>query len=620
MLDRVGTLRRSKVVSTYGPGAVIDFRAPGCGAPLSGVLGGLEWWDHVAPRGQKGPAHYQVINEPRLEKRLHVQCFRLPPVKPDHERHRKDPKPESNWDVLPIIRFPTWLQCPKCDRIKRANQWGLKKGSPERWCATCSDGDDRVYVVPVRFITACEDGHLGEFPWKAWIGCKCKREKLYLETRGPGLAGKWVVCKNKDCQGRAQSLDGCFGREALSSRGIRCWAGEPWLIRDDEKDPSARRCEKHPRVLQRGGSNVYYGVTASALDIPPFSADLSHVFGRYWQDYLRDAEPADWPMYLKPLAKKLNRPVEVLLNILHEWREALDADDPTHQIEWAEYVQFQQSGDAKVHKGEFHTSPVEPPAELVPYVASIVQASRLREVRAQVGFTRIHPPGGTFSAAGQKLGRIYLEKPAWLPAIALRGEGIFVRLELNRLRAWEGKPAVRERARPFADDLARRLRPPGDDRPVTPELAARFLLLHSLAHALMRRLSLDCGYSSSALRERLYVDHDPHDMAGILIHTGSPDSEGTLGGLVRQGLPDRVWDTFRGAMEEMSWCSSDPVCITGTATLSSPRNGAACHACLLVPETSCQHFNVFLDRAMLVGLPDAPDIGFFRPLLGDVLS
>ncbi len=130
-------------------------------------------------------------------------------------------------------------------------------------------------------------------------------------------------------------------------------------------------------------------------------------------------------------------------------------------------------------------------------------------------------------------------------------------------------------------------------------------MLHSFAHALMRQLSLACGYSSSALRERLYVGDAPTRQMGVLIHTDSPDSEGTLGGLVRQGTPDRLRDTLVGMLRDARWCSSDPVCITGTMTLSTPRNGAACHACLLAPETSCEHFNTLLDRALLVGTPDA---------------
>lgn len=312
------------------------------------------------------------------------------------------------------------------------------------------------------------------------------------------------------------------------------------------------------------------------------------------------------------LEKLSGQPKDVLLKHLQEWKAAIDADDPKRPIEWAEYVQFKQSELKKVEKGEFRTNPGSVPAELGETVGSVVLASRLREVRAITGFTRIHPKNGDFGTPAQKMGSIYLRKPDWLPGMELRGEGIFLRLNEDSLQEWEVRSSVVARVQHFRPLLGH-LTP--EKEPSSSTYAARMVLLHSLAHALIRRLSLDCGYSSSALKERLYVGDAPQAMCGILIHTGAPDSEGTLGGLVRQGETNRLWNTFGGALKEMSWCSSDPVCITGTATLSSPENGAACHACLLVPETSCQHFNRFLDRALLIGTPEQPEIGYFRAVL-----
>jgi hypothetical protein len=219
-----------------------------------------------------------------------------------------------------------------------------------------------------------------------------------------------------------------------------------------------------------------------------------------------------------------------------------------------------------------------------------------------------------FRQSSQKSGRISLSTLDWLPGIALRGEGVFLRISSAALTEWESRPCVRRRVEALVARLTASL-DPGETWRRWP--SARFLLLHSLSHTLMRRLALDCGYSSSALRERLYVADGGSPMEGILIHTDSPDSEGTLGGLVRQGAEGRLVETFFGALESSAWCSQDPVCIQGTMTISSPRNGAACHACLLAPETSCQHFNDLLDRALLIGTPDEPDLGFFRGLLDE---
>jgi hypothetical protein len=104
-------------------------------------------------------------------------------------------------------------------------------------------------------------------------------------------------------------------------------------------------------------------------------------------------------------------------------------------------------------------------------------------------------------------------------------------------------------------------------------------------------------------------------MQGILIYTASGDSEGTMGGLVRQGRPGRLETTIRRALERAAWCSSDPVCIESNGQGSDSANLAACHGCCLVPETSCEEGNRLLDRALLVGTPGVKGIGMFGSLV-----
>lgn len=369
-------------------------------------------------------------------------------------------------------------------------------------------------------------------------------------------------------------------------------------------------------MVQRGASTVYYPVVESALDIPPFSSDLSMVVGPYWSD-LQDTAETDWPLFIKlnKLAEKTGKPTEVLLRALAGWKRAIEADSPDVPLEWAEYLQLVESGTQPVDQGEFQTRPEPVPPELGAYLDAVVLARRLREVRAHVGFTRVKPPSTSFRNPASRMGRLYGRALAWLPAIELRGEGVFLRFSNEALDGWETLPNVKARA---AQLTARRPGTPPDPDEEQRKTSPRFLLLHSFAHGLMRQLSLSCGYSSAALRERLYVGFGTHDMAGVLIHTGSADSEGTLGGLVRQGREERLENSVREMLASMSWCSSDPLCITGVTTLSSPENLAACHSCLLAPETSCQHFNLLLDRAMLIGTPEDPELGFFHQLLAEV--
>lgn len=612
MKNGLGGLRRSHVVTTYGPGAIIDFRAPKSGAPLSGVLSGLEEWDRVAP-GVGGLMHAQVIHEPRLEKRLRVDGFRLPPVRPAGRNEQ-----DSN-DVLPVVRFPQWLQCPLCNRLKRADDWHQTPGAPERWCSCNREETEKIWVVPVRFIVACEDGHLGEFPWQRWIGCGCSKATLSLDTRSPGLGGKVVRCEG--CKNE-RSLEGVFSKHTLPELGLGCTGHEPWLAVEQRV-----KCNKVPRVLQRGASNVYWGDTQSALDIPPYSPDPSELFGTHWES-VRAVEPENWSALLRmlKLPEKLGKPESVLLTRLRDWKDTLAMDDVDVDVSVDEYRQFDRALREPItdHR-DFDTRPSVAPTEFRSHFEGVALARRLREVRAQVGFTRIQPPGGMFRANSAQRGRLSVERLPWLPAIELRGEGIYLGFQLKAVREWEGRKDVEDHIDPLAKRVREELRRDAhtpDEREMVEEkfaqwreVAARFVMVHSFAHAFMRRLALECGYSSAALRERLFVGRAPIEMAGVLIHTDSPDSEGTLGGLVRQGSPDRLRDTLVGLLRDARWCSSDPVCITGTMTLSTPRNGAACHACLLAPETSCQHFNTLLDRALLVGTDAAPGVGFFRGVL-----
>jgi len=149
----------------------------------------------------------------------------------------------------------------------------------------------------------------------------------------------------------------------------------------------------------------------------------------------------------------------------------------------------------------------------------------------------------------------------------------------------------------------------------------RYVFLHSLAHALMRQLALECGYTAASVRERVYSrgpEQSGGPMAGILIYTAAPDSEGTLGGLVSLGEPDVLGWHLGRAREHAGLCASDPLCSehslqSGGMTL----HGAACHACLFAPETSCERGNRYLDRATLVDTFAVGGLSFFEGQIGN---
>lgn len=395
-------------------------------------------------------------------------------------------------------------------------------------------------------------------------------------------------------------MEGCFSTKGLIAK---CAGKRPWLPADPETD-----CRAEVTVVQRGASNLYFPVVHSALDIPPWSDRVQKVLESHWQSLVSTTDPEDRKSLIRilKLHERVGLGVEELVKLVED-RVRLLEDPSRESIRWEEWTQLTRHDIPFGAHEELEGRPEPVPDEIRPWIHQITVLTRLREVRAIQGFTRISPPAGE---RDPRIAPIAAKLKTWLPAIEVRGEGVFLSLPSESLARWENHPDVVERTRSLAD-LYKKLRGDRDDRDVTP----RLLLLHSLAHALLRQLSLECGYSASSLRERLYVGAGAWDMAGLLIYTASADADGTLGGLARQGRADALLATLSDALRGLSWCSSDPLCIEGRASLSHQLNLAACHACMLASETSCEEFNILLDRALLVGTPSKPHVGFFRSFL-----
>jgi len=602
--NEIGNLRRSAAASLFGPGAVVDFRAGD--APISAVAAGLEEWDRNFPPA--GMRNEQTVLEARLQKKLGVRGFRLPPVSAD-DFARPDGK------ALVGVRFPNWLQCPQCSRLAESRHWAEEPGRAGAYCPQCTrrmPGQRKVHVVPVRFVMACEGGHLDEFPWHSWVrhaeGCP-KTGFLSLVSEKAGLAGLFLSCPK--CNAR-RSMDRVFSEETWEAFPD-CRGRRPWLAGADEV------CQHKMRAMQRGASNLYFPVAVSALSIPPWSDQLQEALGVQWDQFV-NVEPEDRATLVRilvrsneltPVLDELGLTPDAFLDQLNrrlDAHEKIDTDD----LRGEEHRQFTSGIADHGPDREFEMRPQKVPASIARWFSHLVRVVRLREVSALTGFTRIHPPGDPQSPNVAPLSARRLD---WLPAIEVRGEGIFLELDRALLAEWETRPAIVERIRALderyrADWHARF----GDGEPsftVTP----RRVLVHTFAHAMMRQLTLDCGYSSTALRERLYAGEAYMSMAGLLIYTATTDDDGTLGGLQREGTPERMERTVVAAIQAQAWCSSDPLCIEDMLVGASGMSLAACHACVLSPETSCEEFNQFLDRALLVGTPADPSLGFFRGLV-----
>ncbi|QNP72480.1 DUF1998 domain-containing protein [Streptomyces roseirectus] len=598
-LPRRGTVRRAQAITTYGVGSLVAVDQE------SFIVSGLDRADE-----QWSADEAPVIHERRLARLLGVRYFRLPPASDDTSR-----------DGVRVRRFPLMHSCPECGDLRRHRDFNPPPGRSV--CGTCE-----VDLVPSRFVIACEGGHLDEFPYRQWVHRSTERGatiagqcggilKLRTSGRSSSLRSILVSCT---CGVPEVSMEGSFRRNALKDLGLRCLGARPWL---GTSFSDLKPCPLTPRTLQRGSSAVWQPVLKSALSIPPWSDGRADPLAEHW-DVLRSLESrVEVEAALKVVFKGASPlSAEEVMTLLAAEREEdaqgeaeVTFDHRYRALREKEYERLRAGNDERErsHEEQFVCeTPIGDPTVLRPLgVTGPMLVKKLREVRALAAFTRLAEPDTTTGSNEVPLSDTTLP---WLPAMQVHGEGVFLRLDEERLGAWEKTDAVThrvERMRAAHQKLLEQRA--GDTAPIPLSPATpRMVLLHTLAHVLVDEWSLEAGYPAAALRERLYA---ADDMAGVLVHTATSDSAGSLGGLVAQGEPERLARTIRSAVRRAEWCSSDPLCVESEASGTGGTNLAACHACVMLPETSCEHNNVLLDRALLVGTPEDPGLGFFSEVV-----
>jgi MrfA Zn-binding domain len=564
----IAEIQRSQLITTYGIGSIYD------ALDYSVIIAGQDDWL---------PKNMEVIYEERLQRKLEVEYF-------------KQPKVIEDFPTIPSYRFPEWVFCPMCKTLKPIYKLPNRK---DKKCARC-----KVKYVPVRFVVACPNGHLDDFPWNWWVhrGKSCDKPKLKINTTGrtTSLAGIEITCDNPDCK-MSRSLERIFDRNAL--KGFRCWGRRPWLGPGNKEE-----CTETPRVLQRGATSVYYSQTESAISIPPYSERI-YSFINGLQFSVDDIPDSALPGLFTGVLERTGAgfSVESLVQAVVRKREQEEKESGHTDLRQAEYEVLCNPGGMDA-RDEFVAQIEDIPSVYREKISKLVLVHRLREVRALTGFTRIIPDTEPVAPISRK-------KQNWYPAAEMKGEGIFIELNAIEISAWLndcGKQFLK-RVRKLEKkrvELKRNNSAWTIENKITPQ----FLLIHTLAHILVQQLILECGYSSSSLRERLYYNDGENGlpkMNGFLIYTATSDSEGSLGGLVRQGEKDRFLGIMGRALESARWCSNDPLCIESEGQGSNSLNMAACHSCCLLPETSCELRNCYLDRAVVIGLGNGDGAGYF---------
>ena len=574
MAIRAGKMRPSQIVTQFGPGGLIDLPT------LSMVVTGIEDWDTSTARR---------VDEPRLATKLGVSFFRRPPF------YRQ----QTNGG-LPARVFPRFMVCPRCNRLADYTAFSFReRRNPEYVCTAPHRGGRDQAVHPARFMIACRRGHLDDFPWHRYVhgdDSDCNAELSLNDTGRTGaVTDLWVSCPvHKKSRNLGQATGATARRLLPKCRGYRPWLGTK----------SFENCNEDIHVILRGASNSYFPVVESSISVPPWSDPVQIAIGEHFEMLAEVNSLEDLATVLritKPVGFMEFSPEQVWAGIQRRRSGNIDVEDLRRE-EWESFIRGRHHIDPKA---EFQVRPTDVPKELEAFIAGVTQVLRLREVRALRGFTRIDPiPDvgdlGEVEAINAGLAPLATRRLSWLPGIDQRGEGVFLRLSECSVQQWEKRASVsdlhdRHSAAQREWYAARNM----NRLHIRP---ARYLLLHSLAHLLIRQLGLECGYASSSLRERIYCSQGLDPMAGILIYTATSDSEGSLGGLVEMSRPERLGPILKRALEDSRLCANDPLCADrAVSSTGTQLNGAACHACLLESESSCEVGNNYLDRAVLAG-------------------
>ncbi|MGC4761256.1 DrmB family protein [Micromonospora sp. DT46] len=601
---RVGALRPNQLLHTYGVGSVADLPS------LSVLTLGLAHWDLT---------HSLPVTEDRLltalRRRLggQLESLRLPPHLPETSDLFAD------WTRVgvPVALFPTWLRCSdtRCNRLAPADS-GLFEllSSPyqpdrARYVHSCrGNGNSRPTAVPARFVLACDNGHLDDFPWSyvAHGGTDPGAgHSLTLAERGSTgeAANIFISCECKASRPMSVAL-GLLAERTLPA----CRGRHPHL---NTYEP----CDAPARTLALGATNSWFAMQLRVFSIPRAEHPVDQVVDDLWRNLSMlaglDAATAKMIMQTQSCWSEL-KPygVDRVWAAIQRRSKAEpdDTPDDSDDLRKPEWLAF--TSGTRIELPDFTIRPEPVPLEHRHWLREVILAPRLREVSALYGFTRIDAPEwDVLDTPDVRRAPLTIGKPTWLPCAEMRGEGIFLRLDEERLVEWEHRPDVKRREQLLvrAHDRWRAQR--GLDQAPWPGL--RYVLLHTLAHVLIRELALECGYSAAGIGERIYAGTDEAPAAGILLYTSAPDSEGTLGGLVSLGRKDRLGSLVERALEAARLCSSDPLCAEHDPTVHARLSAAACHACLFAAETSCERGNHYLDRALLVDTLNDPGSGFF---------
>lgn len=573
----VGDIRKTQMITTFGVGSIVDFKDD------TVIIASTDDWDYN-PNDIEEVESRKIFNE-NLSVITEAEYFLMP-------RTTQSTNSFSKGKNITSYVFPEKLHCSRCGNIYDFRELDIKD---RHRCPQC-----RNNLNASRFIVVCTRGHMDDFPYDWWVhngkscpsGAKSPRIKMiniYNRTDIDSLRLECTECK------ATRSMVQVFSENALSE--FQCTCKHPHF-----KDPYARvqyGCHDKMRARLRSASGVYFPITKAALLIPPWSKKVVNCIQKNY-GLLKAVEEDKIVYAIRQVIHDKNVTDEEIMRSWNAVKISMEQKRKRSELSVYEDEYAILSKDENANEDNFSSYTSSIPERYRPFFEQLAVVDRLTVTQAFTGFTRITRNEANSVAISQ------YPKP-WLPAVELTGEGIFIRFNKEKVTQWRNANSSRYRRMKKAME---------DSKFTLDTFSETYVMLHTFAHLFIREISNICGYSAASIREKIYSeisDKDEVKMCGVLIFVSSSDSDSSLGGLISVADNEDVFEKIMDSMlDRASWCSGDPLCISSMKQGYKNLNYAACHDCTLLPETSCERFNCFLDRASIVGLPDNPDLGFFK--------
>jgi predicted RNA-binding Zn-ribbon protein involved in translation (DUF1610 family) len=577
-----GKIRQSYLTSYHSSGSIVNLPSG------SFIISGIDLWKY----GEMDKKH-RIYNE-YLQKIINVDFFMSPPS-----------SDSSNTNV-PAFTFPMKFYCTKCGRIYHYEK--LKKVRFK--CPPCNRKTESI-----AFLLACKKGHIEDFPFFWWIhkdeqsDCSDDDMRILISDKKSGIEGVTIFCNR--CK-KNKSMKSVFSGESFT--GYACKGKMPWLRDQSNEMVKSSLCDLNVSVHLRNSTGLYQPKTMSSLVIPPWSSRDQKIIYDFFEMLLssRFSINQKASILLKFTGRLLNE-IEVSeliknANAIKSFRQKSTKFNLNDMIE-LEYDALSRD----IHDELISTEQMKISDRYKDFLEKVVAVNKITETKVFFGFNRTYSEIENYQLnqslldelnsnvgkhvdliggnEAKQIAPISYKNNSWIPGIELSGEGIFIRFNNLKIREWESQ------ANSYYEDM---IKASQKNQSLNKNLNSKYILIHSLSHAIMKQLSIVSGYPISSIKEKIYCSEDPF-MAGVLLYTTSNDINGSLGGLVQHSDTFLFERLLNDSINNLQWCSSDPLCASTKLKQSKSKIYAACHNCLLLPETCCEAGNSMLDRNAIIG-------------------